>query len=165
MTRKVQRVGALSLAHVAGLVHADQVHRHPARAAALQRAQAVAHALETHLEAALQLFHVIARAACRLQEFAIGQQQGTGKVVRQPLPCQRARLCIGQCGLVGTGLIQQVAMRQKAQLRGHLEGLLCIAQLGLEHQTAPARIVLAQLQRVCFTSHHLDAMRLLQLFP
>ena len=55
-------------------------------------------------------------------------------------------------------------MRQKAQLRGHLEGLLCIAQLGLEHQTAPARIVLAQLQRVRFASHHLDAMRLLQLF-
>jgi hypothetical protein len=84
--------------------------------------------------------------------------------MRQPLPRQRARLRVGQRRLFGAGLVQQVAVCQKAQLRRHLEGLLCIAELRLEHQAAPACVVLAQFQRAGLAGHHLDAMLLLQAF-
>ena len=54
MARKMQRVGTLSLGHVAGLIDPDQVDRYAARTTALQRAEPVADAFETHGKAPLQ---------------------------------------------------------------------------------------------------------------
>lgn len=98
--------------------------------------------LEADTELTAKPLDVVAQRLSRLQERAVGKDEGAGKVIRQPDAGERTRLLAGERRGLGEPS-QQIVLLEEGELRRHLEGVLPRPQMRRQVQHLVGGIVAA----------------------